>query len=113
MKQEKQVFVYITTSDRNEAVSISQVIIRERLAACTNIIEGMSALFWWDDAVQKEQEVVLIAKTTADIFPLLVEKVKALHSYECPCIIALPIVMGNPDYLSWIDKQVGPDNPRT
>ncbi len=106
------VFVYITTSSRKEAEAISEAIIRERLVACTNIIDNMSALFWWDDAVQKEKEVILIAKTTADAFPRLSSRVNELHSYECPCIIGMPISMGNPDYLTWIDEEVRPESDR-
>ncbi len=102
----KHVFVYITTADKKEASSISETIIQERLVACTNIIEGMSALFRWENAVQSESEVILVAKTTAKAFPVLEERVKELHSYECPCIIALPIAMGNADYLAWIDEEV-------
>ncbi len=102
----KHVFVYITASDRNEAESISETIISEHLVACTNILDNMSALFHWENAVQKEQEVVLIAKTTVSAFPLLEKRVKELHSYDCPCIIAFPIVMGNDDYLKWIDDEV-------
>ncbi|MFO8029884.1 MAG: divalent-cation tolerance protein CutA [Cyclonatronaceae bacterium] len=108
----KHVFVYITVSSRDEAETISQAIIRERLVACTNIIAPMSALFWWDEAVQKEQEVVLVAKSTAAAFDRLADRVKALHSYECPCIIGLPIAMGSPDYLAWIDEEVRPDSNR-
>lgn len=102
----KHIFVYITASNRNEAESISDAIIRERLVACTNIIDNMSALFRWENAVQKEQEVILIAKTTSGAFPVLEARVKELHSYECPCIIGLPIAMGNEDYLSWIEEEV-------
>lgn len=108
----QHVFVYITTSSRDEAEALSKAVIRERLVACTNIIPSMSALFWWNGAVQKEQEVVLVAKTTADVFDRLAERVKALHSYECPCIIGLPVTMGNPDYLAWIDKEVRPESNR-
>ncbi len=108
----KHLFLYMTASDRDEAEAISEVIIRERLVACTNIVENMSALFWWNDAVQKEEEVVLVAKTTDQAFPLLESRVKELHSYECPCIIALPIERGNPDYLSWIDREVCPEARR-
>jgi periplasmic divalent cation tolerance protein len=110
--QSSHYFVYITTSGRDEAETISQALIRERLAACTNIIDSMSALFWWDGGVQSEKEVVLIAKTRADTFDRLIERVKVLHSYECPCIIGLPIAAGNPDYLAWIDTEVRPGKAR-
>lgn len=102
----KHLFVYITAADRQEAEAISENIIQERLVACTNILGEMSALFHWDNHVQQEQEVALIAKTTASAYPALEKRVKELHSYECPCIIALPIALGNADYLSWIDEEV-------
>jgi periplasmic divalent cation tolerance protein len=102
----KHLFVYITTANRQEAEAISEIIIRERLVACTNIIDGMTALFHWNDAVQKEEEAVLIAKTTVSVFPRLEERVRKIHSYDCPCIIALPIAHGNPGYLDWIDQEV-------
>ncbi len=108
----KHIFVYVTASNRNEAETISEAIIRERLAACTNIIENMSALFWWEGSVQQEKEVVLVAKTTADTFPLLSSRIKELHSYDCPCIVGLPIAMGNTDYLKWIDEEVRPEVDR-
>ncbi len=104
----EHIFVYVTASSRQEAETISEAIIRERLAACTNIIEDMSALFWWEGAVQKEMEVVLVAKTTADAFPHLSTRIKEIHSYDCPCIVGLPITMGNADYLKWIDEEVRP-----
>ena len=105
-------FVYITVSGRKEAETISKALIRERLAACTNIIENMSALFWWEGDVQSEHEVVLIAKTRADTFDRLYGRVKELHSYDCPCIVGLPIAAGNPDYLAWIDEEVRPETDR-
>lgn len=100
------VFVYITTANRDEAETISGRLIEERLVACTNILSPMIALFHWDGAVQKETETVLIAKTTHDRFEALCERVKQLHSYECPCIIALPVVTGSADYLKWVEEEV-------
>ncbi len=110
--QNGHVFVYITASGMEEAERISKALIQERLVACTNIIDDMSALFWWDGEVQSEKEVVLVAKTRSDAFERLTGRVKELHSYECPCIIGMPIVMGNPDYLAWIDEEVRPDSAR-
>ena len=108
----KHIFVYVTASSRSEAESISEAVIRERLVACTNIIDDMSALFWWDGAVQQEKEVVLIAKTTAKAFPVLSARIKKLHSYECPCIVGLPIAIGDPGYLKWIEEEVHPETGR-
>ncbi|MBP3192833.1 divalent-cation tolerance protein CutA [Natronogracilivirga saccharolytica] len=105
-------FVYITASDRKEAETISDALISERLVACTNIIDTMSALFWWDGGVQSEDEVVLIAKTTAEAFPKLEQRVLDLHSYECPCIIGMPIASGYQGYLDWISEEVRPGSKR-
>ena len=108
----KYLFVYITTSNRIEAENISEAIISERLVACTNIVENMSALFWWDGGVQSEGEVILIAKTTSEAFSVLEERVRQIHSYECPCIIGMPIASGYQGYLDWIDEEVRPDSER-
>jgi len=111
-RKNHHLFVYITASGREEAERISEALIGERLVACTNIIDDMSALFWWEGGVQSEKEVVLIAKTRADVFDRLTGRVKELHSYDCPCIIGMPIVTGNPDYLDWIDEEVRPEKER-
>lgn len=100
------VFVYITTETRDEAETISARLVEERLAACTNIISPMLSLFHWNGAVEKETETVLIAKTTQNRFQALCDRVKKLHSYECPCVIALPVVAGSAEYLKWVEEEV-------
>ena len=97
--------VYITTSSPAEAEKIGLALVRERLAACVNLIEGMRSLYWWEGNLQEGREVVLIAKTTATRVPALIERVKALHSYTCPCVVTLPLLEGNPEYLAWIEKE--------
>jgi periplasmic divalent cation tolerance protein len=62
----------------------------------------MNALYWWDGKIQDDQEAVLIAKTTPDRERQLVETARSLHSYECPCIVSLPVVSGNPAFLKWV-----------
>jgi periplasmic divalent cation tolerance protein len=101
-------FVYITTKDRAQAQLIGEALVEAHLVACVNIIENMSCIYWWKGKVEHDSEVVLIAKTASSNVPALVEKVKALHSYEVPCVIALPIADGNPDYLRWITEQSRP-----
>ncbi len=100
--------IYITTEDKAEARNIGKVLVEERLAACVNIIDGMESMFWWEGEAQSEKETILIAKTTADRLDDLTVKVKEVHSYDCPCIVALPIQGGNPDFLSWIAEEVHP-----
>jgi periplasmic divalent cation tolerance protein len=95
-------FVYMTAGSREEARRIGRTLVEERLAACVNIIDGMNSMYWWQGAVQDEQETVLIAKTRAELLERLTERVRALHSYSCPCVVALPIEGGNPAYLQWL-----------
>lgn len=99
-------FIYMTAGSRAEARNIGRELVASKLAACVNIIEDMNSIYMWDGKVQDETEVVMIAKTTDDRMPQLVEKVKALHSYECPCIVAIPASGGNPAFLEWIAQAV-------
>ncbi len=97
--------VYITTATKDEARVIGKALVAERLAACVNIIEGMNSMYWWQGEIQDEQETVLIAKTRAARVEALIERVKQLHSYDVPCVVALPIRAGNPDFLAWIEAE--------
>ncbi len=74
-------------------------------AACVNIIDKMHSIYWWDDQIQENEETVLIAKTSKEKMEALTIRVKDLHSYSCPCVIALPIKAGNQDYLQWVIKE--------
>jgi len=98
-------FVYMTTGSLEEARRIGRTLVEERLAACVNILDGMHSLYWWEGAVQDEPETVLIAKTRADLLERLTERVRALHSDTCPCVVALPIEGGNPAFLQWIGEE--------
>lgn len=95
-------FVYITTGSREEARRIGRALVEERLAACVNILDGMNSFYWWEGAVQDDQETVLIAKTRDRLQERLTARVRELHSYDCPCVVALPIEGGNPAYLDWL-----------
>ncbi len=101
-------WVYITTSSADEARRIGRKLVEDRLAACVNILESMHSIYWWEGQVQDGQEAVLIAKTTQPLVPALTERVKALHSYSVPCVVALPIVAGNGEYLDWIFRETRP-----
>lgn len=97
--------VYITVADRDAALSLARLLVAERLAACANLIGDIRSVFHWDGAVQEEGEVALLAKTRSALLPRLTERVTAVHAYDCPCVVALPIVGGNPAFLDWIDAQ--------
>ena len=96
------VLVYVTASSADEAGRISEALVAERLAACVNLIPQMQSIYRWQGKLCHETEVVLLAKTRAALVPALTERVKALHSYTCPCIVALPLTGGNPDFLAWL-----------
>ncbi|MGM0452505.1 MAG: divalent-cation tolerance protein CutA [Thermodesulfobacteriota bacterium] len=99
-------WVYMTAGSKDEAVAVGEALIEAGLAACVNIIDSMNSIFMWEGRVEQDTETVLIAKTTAERVPELVEKVKSVHSYECPCIVSLPIADGNPAFIDWIAEQV-------
>lgn len=96
---------YITAKDMSEAESIGKSLVENRLAACVNAIAGMQSMYMWKGEMEKSNEVVLIAKTTEKLKHRLLEQVKATHSYECPCVVFLPVAGGNPDFLKWIDEE--------
>ena len=98
-------FVYMTTGTQEEARRIGRALVEARLAACVNIIPGMNSMYWWEGELQDDNETVLIAKTREELLADLIDKVKAMHSYECPCVVALPIEAGNPAYLDWLARE--------
>ena len=100
-------WVYMTTSSQEEARQIGRALVEEHLAACTNIISPMTSFYWWKGTLEEGKEAVLLAKTSQARLAALTERVKALHSYECPCVVALPILGGNVDYLSWLASESG------
>jgi len=100
------IVLFITTANAEEAQRIAGVLVKERKAACVNIVRRISSLFWWQDEVESAQESLLIVKSRASVLNQIVDLVKQHHSYDVPEIIALPIIGGNPDYLDWIGKEV-------
>ena len=97
--------VYITAKNKEEARRIGKELLKARLAACVNIVDKMNSLYWWEGKIQDDNEAVLIAKTKESLVGELTEKVKSIHSYSCPCIISLPILDGNKEYLDWLEKE--------
>ena len=102
------VAVCVTTSTEVEARTIGRAVTDARLAASVNIVPGVASFYRWEGALRESVEAMLWAKTRADLVEPLTAMVKALHSYACPCVVALPIVGGNADYLAWIDAETAP-----
>jgi periplasmic divalent cation tolerance protein len=99
-------FIYMTAGDRAEAKKIAGELVASRLAACVNILDNMNSVYMWQGDIQDDTEVVMIAKTTRAMVPQLIEKVKSLHSYDCPCIVSLPVLDGHRPFLDWIVEGV-------
>jgi len=98
--------IYMTASSKTEAQKIGKALVESRLAACVNILDNMQSIYRWEGKIQEDSEVVLIAKTTDTLVSRLIDKVKSLHSYDCPCIVSLPVLDGYPPFLDWIHEEV-------
>jgi periplasmic divalent cation tolerance protein len=101
-------FVYVTAADADEAERLAEAVIDARLAACANVLDGMRSIFRWQGSVQKGREAVLILKTREDLFEDLKQRIVELHSYELPCVVALPIAAGYEPFLDWVADETGP-----
>lgn len=102
-----EIVVLITASGEDEAVKIARSLVEARLAGCVNIIKNIRSVYRWEETVEDEPEVLMVAKTRKTLFHELMKKVQALHSYTVPEIIALPIIDGSEDYLKWLRDVTG------
>ena len=102
--------IYITTSSEEESAMIGHKLVSERLAACANIISEIKSFYWWQGNLEKDQESVLLVKSLVSKVDEIIKRVKELHSYENPCVVALPIINGSEDYLNWIKEEVEFEN---
>ena len=100
----KYSIVFVTVSSKDEALKITDTLVKEKLAACVNIVGGVQSVYWWKGAIEQAAEYLLIIKTKRALVPSLVKRIQHLHSYSVPEIIAMDIAAGNPDYLRWIDE---------
>ena len=98
--------VYMTAGTMEEAQAIGRLLVNGNRAACVNILSPMQSIYRWEGDLQEDTEVVLIAKTTIDQIPRLIREVKQAHSYDCPCILTIPVDGGNSEFLQWIASEV-------
>ena len=103
------VVVMITTGSHEEGERIAHALLEARLAACVNLLPGVTSLYWWEGKIDRSEEVLLLVKTRRALFPRLVEAVRAVHSYEVFEAIGLPIQVGGDDYLRWIEESTAAD----
>jgi periplasmic divalent cation tolerance protein len=103
------VSVYMTAGSLEDALALARALVEEGLAACVNVLPEAVSVYRWQGTVQTEAEVVLLAKTRAALFADLAARVRQLHEYDVPCIVALPLADGDDGYLSWLAAQTRAD----
>jgi len=94
--------VLVTAPDAERAAAIARALVEERLAACGNVLPAIRSIYRWEGKLQDDAEALLVLKTTRARFPALRDRVLALHPYEVPEVIALPVEAGSAAYLGWI-----------
>jgi periplasmic divalent cation tolerance protein len=104
------IVVLVTTKDKVEAEKISRTLLSEKLIACANIISPVNSCFSWLGKIDHADECLVIMKTRSDLFGELAARVRALHSYEVPEVLALPILDGSGAYLDWMRANLKADN---
>jgi periplasmic divalent cation tolerance protein len=100
------IIVLTTAGSDEQADSIASALVEEKLAACVNVIGGVKSVYRWKGEIEKDNERLLVIKTTEDLFDAVRRRIRELHSYELPEVIALPISDGDPDYLAWLCGEV-------
>ena len=92
--------IYMTAKDRAAALLLARALVEEGLLACANVIDGATSVYRW------EGEAVILAKTRADRVAALAARVAALHEYDCPCVVAVPVDGGHEPFLEWVRAEV-------
>ena len=107
-KHNQYVMLYTTCPSLAEAERIGKAVLEQRLAACVNMLPGMISHYWWQGAIERGEEVVMIIKTRASLAESVRAAVKAMHPYTVPAIVVLPITGGEPAYLDWLTAETEP-----
>lgn len=103
-----KIVVLVTCRNRQQARKIAQGLVEAQLAACVNVTSHVESIYRWKGKIKGDREYLLVIKTRRDLFPAVEAAVRALHSYENPEVIALPIVEGSSEYLKWMDESLEP-----
>jgi periplasmic divalent cation tolerance protein len=106
----KPVLIYSTFPSSEAAEAVGRQLVEQRLAACVNILPGMTSIYRWEGAIARDGEVVMIIKTREELAPSVIGVVKSHHSYTNPALVVLPIVDGSADYLSWLLAETVPES---
>lgn len=98
----KETVTFVSCRDESQAREIAGALVDEKLAACVSILPGIVSIYRWKNEIENAREVMLIIKSREELGAAMMLRIKALHSYEVPEILTLPVVAGNPPYLDWI-----------
>ncbi len=99
---EQILMVFVTVSSEAEGKKIGNILVENRLAACVNLVPQIHSIFRWKGNIENENEVLLLIKSTRERIDELVAKIKEIHSYDVPEILAIPVFAGNRDYIDWV-----------
>jgi len=100
------IIILVAASNKKEAQKIACALIKQKLAACVNIVAKVDSLFFWESKINRAQESLLVIKSKKENFSRIIKLVKSRHSYKVPEIIALPVISGDKPYLRWIDASL-------
>ena len=108
MSGDDPIIVFMTAANGEEATRLADMLIGAHLAACVQILPEMESVYRWEGKIERQSEILLLAKTSAGKFADLEREVRALHSYETPEIVAVPILAGSTPYLTWLTQSLQP-----
>lgn len=98
------IVILVTASNKTEAEKIAKALLEQKLIACSNLVDGVRSLFWWEGKIEDQQEVMMILKSERSLFSKVEAVIKSLHSYQVPEIISMPVVESHQGYLEWMQS---------
>ena len=101
-----KIVVLVNCGNQKEAEELARSLVEKKLAACVNVLPGLVSWYWWENKLTQDQEIMLVIKSSREVFPELEKEIRRLHSYAVPEVIALPIVEGSANYLNWIEESL-------
>lgn len=101
-----KIVVFSACASAEEAQRIARALVEKRLAACVNVLPGVRSVYRWKDAIEEEEEVLLLIKSSRALLEELRDEIERMHSYEVPEVVALSVVDGSERYLSWMDREL-------
>jgi periplasmic divalent cation tolerance protein len=98
--------VYVTTSKDLESKKIARELLKEKLAACINIIPSIESIYLWKGEIEEDSESIMVIKTKSELVEEVIKRIEELHSYEIPCILEITVNNGSKNYLNWIESEL-------